>query len=377
MPSSTDNCDFRSDAHFELSILSAGNQHDSDRGLDPSRIRNRRFFHVVRAKFKIILQFIAPLSSFPLHWQTLSAPQSKLKKTFPSFTSRNTPVTAGLPSLTLSNLGYTPAGKPIFQAPAGSSIRQSGEDLNVFAPDGTLIHVLKSGRDAQEATHRSPGPYSSAEALAVVNVTDVIQSLTATFTVPPEPKTFDSQLFFFGAGIGIDSSVSSLSPLMQIGLQYGGTPTQGGSFWSAIILLEDIDGTLVQIGFPSANPILQGGDRLTVSITRELDREPAEWFWYTVAFDHLNLPFPLTAETVWQNKPPKALLKLEEYGVVQASEYPSGTLVFENVNINTTTGGFPSLSWQTSAEPATNIQVNVERDGSQNARIAFQFPENV
>ncbi|KAF7293021.1 F-box domain-containing protein [Mycena indigotica] len=283
-------------------------------------------------------------------------------------------------ALALASVGYTSAGKPILHAPSGSLIRQSGQNLNVFAPDGSLLHVLKGGNEPATTLSRrfADSDFRSVEALAVVDGPATMESLTTTFTIPPVPKTFNSQLFFFGAGIGIDSNDSSITALVQAGLQYGGTPRQGGSFWSAAIVIQAGDGTLLSYGIPFGTAIVHPGDRLTVSIARDTDPTrvpPGDGYWYLVTFDHLDLAIPYTAEMFWEIPPSRAMIRLEELIIDDASEYPVGAVVFENVKVNTT-AGFPAISWHANNNPALNVQVNVEQDGSENARIAIAFPES-
>lgn len=73
--------------------------------------------------------------------------------------------------------------------------------------------------------------------------------------------------------------------------------------------------------------------------------------------------------------PHRAALELEEEGVFQASDYPAGSFVFEEVNLNLTTGP-PTISWNTSVDPTTNVEVTVDIDGSENAQISIVFPSS-
>ncbi|KAF7293026.1 hypothetical protein MIND_01202000 [Mycena indigotica] len=288
-------------------------------------------------------------------------------------------------ALGLVPAGYTPNGKPIFQAPPGSSIQQSGKDFDVFAPNGTLIHVFEGAHTGKTRAQGSNlaltrrGDYSLTEALTIVNSSDIIQSFDTSFIVPPEPAAFNSQLFFFGAGIGLfnEHDSNTLFPLLQVGLQYGGTTRQGGSFWTAVIVLEQNDGSLLQISSSSSNPVVREGDRISVSIASDPGHPqgPTPSFWYRAGFGNTGPAFPFNVGIMWQQLPQKATFRLEEFGVTLPNEYPTGSVTFEDVNLSLTTG-HPSISWTANVDPATDLTIEVERDSSENAQIAIIFPEN-
>lgn len=46
-------------------------------------------------------------------------------------------------TLALVPVGYAPSGLPVFVAPSGSRVKSSGRNMDVFAPNGTLIHTFE------------------------------------------------------------------------------------------------------------------------------------------------------------------------------------------------------------------------------------------
>ncbi|KAJ7056768.1 hypothetical protein C8F01DRAFT_360184 [Mycena amicta] len=132
--------------------------------------------------------------------------------------------------------GHTPSGKPIFRAPPGSRARQSGTNVVVFAPNGSLIHTFENVvAAAPESTLARRQDLSVTEASVTFRPSDpLIQSFKTSFVVPLEPTTFESQIMYFGAGL----LGPTMSTLLRAGIQYGGSNTNGGPFWTAVIQLE-------------------------------------------------------------------------------------------------------------------------------------------
>ncbi|KAJ7056767.1 hypothetical protein C8F01DRAFT_1372731 [Mycena amicta] len=278
-------------------------------------------------------------------------------------------------------VSHTPSGKPIFQAPPGSRVQQSGTNMDVFAPNGSLIHVFQNVLSTSKNKKRAPTrrqDVSATEASIVFSdpSSDTVQSLKTSFVVPPEPKTFESQILFFGAGVGtLDNTTGALASILRAALQYGGTniPGLGGPFWTAVIQLELLpegDSEFLQIFDPSVNYTLTPGDRLSTSVTFVPNGFPS-FFSYNATFD--NHPEFSWFEVGSSNPVQVVNLRMEEEGVFQPSDYPAGAFVFEQVEVNLTTG-FPDVSWSTDEDPTTNVAVKVEKDGSQDAKVALIFP---
>ncbi|KAJ7056769.1 hypothetical protein C8F01DRAFT_360174 [Mycena amicta] len=277
-------------------------------------------------------------------------------------------------------VSHTPSGRPIFQAPPGSRVQQSGTNMDVFAPNGSLIHVFQNVLSTPKKRASTPARrqvLSTTEASIVFSdPSDTIQFLKTSFVVPPDPKTFESQLLFFGAGVGTLDDTGALDSILRAALQYGGTNSQGGSFWIATIHLEFLpDGGFLEIFDPSVNYTLTPGERLSTSVTFDpngfqLPGLPT-FFNYNVTFD--NHPEFSWLE-VGSTEPVQVVnLRMEEEGALQPTDYPAGSFVFEQVEVNLTTG-FPDVSWSIDEDPTTDVAVKVEKDGSQDAKVALIFP---
>nr|GAT55778.1 predicted protein [Mycena chlorophos] len=298
----------------------------------------------------------------------------------------------------------TPAGHPIYFAPSGSRVKQNGVNLDVFAPNGTLIHTfanfISSTGKSKSAPQRRQS-LSTIQASATVNVTttDLIQALNASvrhpFTlhlvntnlspsqvvVPPAPSTFDSQIVFVSAGIvTLDPTTGEPASILRSALQYGGSWAQGGPFYTYVIQLE-LPGPepgylqVSAIGGNATSQSIEPGQTLDPYIVFDsvLTEEDPGTYWYITGF--ANVGGDLSLEIGWETPPPMVVVELEEEGVTSASDYPTGSVVLQNINLNMTTSGPPEISWTTTVDPSADVQINVEQDGSQNAQIEFVFPD--
>ncbi|KAF7365890.1 hypothetical protein MVEN_00464000 [Mycena venus] len=283
-------------------------------------------------------------------------------------------------TLALSPAAHTASGQPVFVAPSGSRVKPSGRNMEVFAPNGTLIHTfenviptnLKTKRASSQPIRRQD--LSVTEAYAQFGPTDVIQSFNTTFVVPPTPTTFESQIIFISANVQpLDANGVPFGNL-RAALQYGGSWVQGGPFWTYAIQLEIPPSGFLQVtNSDNPNPGLDVGQRVISTLVHDTELIDPGIFWYIASFD--NVPDAPVLEVGWQVPPQIAALELEEEGVFQASDYPAGSFVFEQVNLNLTTGP-PTIAWNTSVDPTTNVEVTVDVDGSENAQISIVFPSS-
>ncbi|KAJ7908381.1 hypothetical protein B0H13DRAFT_2016665 [Mycena leptocephala] len=251
-------------------------------------------------------------------------------------------------TLALVPVGYAPSGLPVFVAPSGSRVKSSGRNMDVFAPNGTLIHTfedviptnLKANRQQTLARRQE---VSATEAYAQFNTTadNMIDSFNATFVVP-------LQIIFLSANIQV--------------LDANGVPF--GNLRAAL-----------QVTNPGAKVTVEAGQSIDSFIVADLvfdaETEDLGIFWYIAGFD--NVPDSPTLEIGWEVPPQLVALQLEEEGVSGASDYPAGSFVFEQINLNLTTGP-PALYWNTSVDPTTDVQVKVDVDGSQDAQVSIVFP---
>ncbi|KAJ6550463.1 hypothetical protein DFH09DRAFT_1168928 [Mycena vulgaris] len=286
-------------------------------------------------------------------------------------------------TLALVPVGYAPSGLPVFVAPSGSRVKSSGRNMDVFAPNGTLIHTfedviptnLKAKRQQTLARRQE---LSATEAYAQFNTTadNMIDSFNATFVVPHVPTSFDSQIIFLSANIQVLDANGVPFGNLRAALQYGGSFLSGtGPFWTYAVQLELPSDGYLQVINPGANITVEAGQSIDSFIVADpvLDAETEDLgiFWYIAGFD--NVPDSPTLEIGWEVPPQLVALQLEEEGVSGASDYPAGSFVFEQINLNLTTGP-PALYWNTSVDPTTDVQVKVDVDGSQDAQVSIVFP---
>ncbi|KAJ7058542.1 hypothetical protein C8F01DRAFT_293110 [Mycena amicta] len=234
--------------------------------------------------------------------------------------------------------------------------------MEVFAPNGTLIHTFENDLSV-----------TGASAQFTATEENLLESFNTTFVVPPAPTSFESQIMFLSANVQFVDANGIPFGNLRSAIQYGGSPLQGGSFWTYAIQLEFFPSGLLQITNP-ADDTVDPGQRLISTIVHDpsLDAEFPGTFSYVASF--ANIPDSPTIGLGLEVPPPIALLQLEEEGVAQASDYPAGSLVFEQVNLNLTAGP-PTISWKTSVDPSTDVQVKVDVDGSQNAQVSIVFPD--
>ncbi|KAJ7723393.1 hypothetical protein B0H16DRAFT_340956 [Mycena metata] len=204
---------------------------------------------------------------------------------------------------------------------------------------------------------------------------NAIQSFNTTFVVPPLPTSFDSQIMFLSANIRpLDVNGVPFGNL-RAALQYGGSGIAGtGPFWTYALQLEVPGEGFFQITIGGANITLDVGQRIDSFIVADpaLAVEFPGDNWYIAGFD--NIPDSPTIEVGWEVLPQVVALQLEEEGVSGPSDYPAGSFVFEQINLNLTTGPPAALYWNTSGDPATDVQVKVDVEGSRDAQVSIIFP---
>ncbi|KAJ7775395.1 armadillo-type protein [Mycena metata] len=284
-------------------------------------------------------------------------------------------------TLALVPVGYTPSGLPFFLGPSGSRVKQSGRNMEVFAPNGTLIHTFEDVIPVNLKTKRQQTlarrqVVSATEAYAQFNTTadNMIESFNATFVVPPVPTSFDSQIIFLGANIQVLDANGVPFANFRAALQYGGSfIPDTGPFWTYAVQLEIPGGGYLQVTGANTTTTVDVGQRISSFIVADpvLDAEDGI-FAYIAGFD--NVPGSPTLEAAWSVPPQLVALDLEEEGVSGASDYPAGSFVFEQINLNLTTGPPAALYWNTSVDPTTDVQIKVDVEGSQDAQVTFVFP---
>ncbi|KAF7307388.1 hypothetical protein MIND_00533000 [Mycena indigotica] len=263
-------------------------------------------------------------------------------------------------------------GQKIYTAPIGSRVKQSGRDMELFAPDGSLLHTFTNVVSGGTKPKRQI--LSVTELVAQFNVTptDTIESFTTTFVVPPTPEAFDSQIIFISANIRVlDPPTGRPYATVRPTLQYGGSWLQGGPFYTYAMQVEfDAQNILQLVGFD--NSTLEVGQTLDSTIVRnhELEKEAPGVFWYSASFPSISNDTVI--DMGWQTPPSVLTLQLEEEGVLQPSHYPAGSLVFEHINVNMTSGP-PEMSWQPNVDPASQAEFKVDVDGAKEGKAELTF----
>ncbi|KAF7319471.1 hypothetical protein HMN09_00285700 [Mycena chlorophos] len=286
----------------------------------------------------------------------------------------------------LAPTSYTPSGRPIYEAPSGSRVLQNGTDMVVYAPNGTVLHVFENVVGARTSTPTGTGPLrprqtaSVSQVYATMGANDTLQALNASFVVPPPPTTFDSQFMFLSQGITTLDDTGAPATFFGGALQYGGSLVQGGPFYTAAAFLEFLPNggylTVTLIG-PSAQ--LNVSDTAGISLTYGgIETFPGEptFFDYNLVFtgpDADNLPQFGVGQQVL---PAIVGFRVEEEGVSEPSDYPTGPLTFKDVQLELTTGFPKKLDWEIDGAAATGIDFKVVKGGSKNAEIKLIFPDD-
>nr|GAT55780.1 predicted protein [Mycena chlorophos] len=293
----------------------------------------------------------------------------------------------------LAPAGKTSGGNTFYFAPSGSRVQQNGVNFELFALNGTLLHtfenVLSSNTKSTDSPKRRQN-LDATQASATVNATaaNFIDAFNASFVVPPNPTNFESQILFFGAGLDYhDPTTGEAVASLRAALQYGASFVSGGSFWSwalQLVLSPGPNADFVQftpVGDNSTTyDVLEVGQRLDSFIVYDpvYTQEHPGYYWYNAGFAGIagnGIPDDLYLEVGWETPPTVVKVSLEEEGVAQASDYPTGSLVFENITLSMTSEP-PAVSWTTSVDSATDVQVKVDVDGAQNAQIELVFPDS-
>ncbi|KAF7329707.1 hypothetical protein MKEN_00233900 [Mycena kentingensis (nom. inval.)] len=289
-------------------------------------------------------------------------------------------------AIALSPAGHTIGGAPLFLAPGGSFARQSGRNMDIFARNGTILHVFENVIPASLATG-GPGKLGPArrqvldvnQAFVKFGQPDtVIDSLNASFTVPDAPETFESQIMYMAQGVeALDPDTGIPFSMHRVALQYGGSFAQGGSFWTICTQLIFLDESGVPDGvlqiLSDELPIVHPGETLQASVQFDAASLDQGFFFYNAQWvGRDNIFF----EAGWTFPPQLATFRFEEEGVEVASDYPKGEFVFEGIELSLTTGVPSEAHWHTTVDPTTGVQWNVQKNGAVDAKIAVVFPES-
>ncbi|KAK7018263.1 hypothetical protein R3P38DRAFT_3274375 [Favolaschia claudopus] len=281
-------------------------------------------------------------------------------------------------ALALTPVGHTASGRPMYVAPNGSRGVQVGNDLQLFAPNGTLLHtfadVVSGTSKRSSSTLARRGDVNFIEASTLLTRTDTLRAFNTSFVVPPLPATFDSQLLYLNAALLVSGGDSDV-PFAEVRavLQYGANALQGGSYWSIGTQLELIpDGGIVAIA-PSRDfdPLVEPGTEIITSSTYHDVGD--RFFRYLTQFPFI--PGSPVLDFSFISPALGAVIGLETVGVLRDSDYPAGDVSFRQTNL-TLESGAPEMRWNVSGAGTPSSggpYLRVDVDGSTNAEFTVHF----
>ncbi|KAJ7062925.1 hypothetical protein C8F01DRAFT_108312 [Mycena amicta] len=253
----------------------------------------------------------------------------------------------------------------VHEVPAGGKVKHVGNStVHLLDASGSIIKVVTLNK----ALDPAPTPTTDAAvpeetgwvAYASYFNNDVpIGSFFTTWTVPPTPAANHGQTLFLFNSI----EPGSFDGIMQPVLQWGGSAAGGGAFWAVASWYLYPGGTFF-------TPLV------TVSVGQSLQGEvqlvgaSGGTFNYLSTFNNVGgtaLEVDGGEELKW------ATLTLEAYGVTTRNDYPAGSTVFSQTNLELTNGGFPAITWSTVSDTADGIITTVNTEGSTAAVVTITY----
>ncbi|KAJ7833674.1 hypothetical protein B0H13DRAFT_1914451 [Mycena leptocephala] len=233
------------------------------------------------------------------------------------------------------------------QIPVGGKILHVGENIHVLDAAGNVVHIKTPTRRPTKTTAIKPEETGWVAYTSWLNNGPAIGSFKTTWSVPPVPATEHGQTIFLFNSI----EPGTFDAIMQPVLQYGGSAAGGGNYWAVATWYLYGDQTfftvLVQVGVGQVlDGIVElvGASSGTSTTTRSS---------------------PTSEERV--------SLSTAAYAVTEASDYPSGSTVFSNTNLELSTGQFPDIAWSTSSDPADGLSTTVNVGGATAAVITITY----
>lgn len=271
-------------------------------------------------------------------------------------------LTAPTPSTVLTPHGQRPITN-VHLVPEGGEVKHVGSEIHLLDATGKVLHVAQNDNAKVKPTSTS----SSVEPLETGWIayaswynsgSDPISSFTTSWTVPAVPAANDGQTLFYFNSI----EPASYDAILQPVLQYGGSAAGGGAYWAVASWY------LVGSNTYYTTPVqVNAGDNLDGIIT--LTSTDGTNYDYVTSFtnvDGTSLTASNSAELVWATE------TLEVYGVQSLSDFPTGSTVFNNINI-ATSAGTPSVSWSPVSDSSDGITTDVTTDGATNAVITINY----
>lgn len=240
-------------------------------------------------------------------------------------------------------------------------LRIVGKEVHLVHANGTVLYVgQNNGGSIKSPTSPAPALESGwvAHVDWVSSLSTPISSFTTTWSVPPNPPSWDNQLLYLFNSLVPPESGAILQPV----LQYGVSPAGGGQYWSvASWYVTGSDAFFTNLVTVSPGQSLTGVLTLTSS--------SGSSFNYASSFSNIaGTSFALTGseELKWATE------TLEVYGVAKLSDYPTGSTVFSNINLRTSAGA-PSMAWSVTSDPSDGITTTVNVNGATNGKVTIAY----
>ncbi|KAJ6473689.1 hypothetical protein C8R45DRAFT_403601 [Mycena sanguinolenta] len=259
------------------------------------------------------------------------------------------PFTLAAPTVdTVLTPGGHRASSKIYEIPAGASLAHVDDHVHILAADGTILNKVQVTPTTVKSAVSPLETGWIAYASWLNTGSSPISSFTATWTVPAVPETNHNQTIFLFNSIEPNSGDAILQPV----LQYGPSAAGGGAFWSLATWYLVGDSTFHTTIIPtSAGATLDGIITLTSSSGSD--------FNYVSSFTNVadtSLAVSNAAELVW------ATVTLEAYGVEAITDYPAGSTVFSDMNIELASGALTLVSWNPVDDGADDITTAIDSD---------------
>jgi len=255
----------------------------------------------------------------------------------------------------LTPAGLRPASS-VVQIPEGGSINISGNELQLLDASKNIIHSAQIDNTTKVRPETVPQESGWIAYANWYNTGSPISYFTTNWPVPPVPATNHDQTIFLFNSIEPASGSAILQPVLQFGPSAAG----GGSYWAVSTWYVGSATYYTPLVSVSVGQVLEGIIELTSS--------SGSSFNYESGFANIEGVIELSGsdELVWATE------TLESYGVTTGTDYPEGSTVFSNINLDTTTG-VPGISWAVADDTSDGVYVTIAENGASNAVVVINY----
>jgi len=267
------------------------------------------------------------------------------------------------PQTVLTPHGERPIAN-VHEVPQGGKVQLVNDEIHLLDATGNVLHVAQNDHAPIKASASSTAPKTYQTGwIAYADWTNEgsspIESFNTTWTVPAVPSSNSDQTVFLFNSIEPASGDAILQPV----LQYGPSAAGGGSYWAVASWY------LVGSQTYYSNPVkTSAGAKLKGVIT--LTSVSGSKYDYVTSFSNVadtTLTASGSAELVWATE------TLEAYAIESLKDYPSGSTVFEDINLSLKSGASPSITWSTTSDSADGITATVNTQGATNAKVTIKY----